>query len=72
MSTLIRPEVRALKSAFRKQPRLSVRQLSALSGVSVATLYQMFRGVKVPTIDTYSRVAKALGLEVTVTEKKSA
>lgn len=49
---------------IRQMRGMSIRGLEKASGVSKATLSQMFRGQHIPFADTLDRVAASLGMSV--------
>lgn len=64
----LRPEVKKLKQAFEASD-LSVIKWAEESGVSTSTIYQMLRGEKVPTTETYEALANALEMKIDLVEK---
>jgi transcriptional regulator with XRE-family HTH domain len=48
---------------IRHKKKLTLEQLSRLSGVSVAHISEIERGYKIPTIDIIVKIAKALNCE---------
>ncbi len=54
----------------RKTLRVTQLQLAELAGVSVNTLYKIERGQANPTLETLTKIANILGLEVCLKVKK--
>lgn len=54
----------------RKTLRVTQPQLAALAEISVNTLYKIERGQANPTLDTLTKIANTLGLEVCLQVKK--
>jgi len=48
----------------RKILRVTQPQLAELAGISVNTLYKIERGQANPTLDTLTKIADTLGMEV--------
>jgi y4mF family transcriptional regulator len=48
----------------RKALRVTQPQLADLAGISVNTLYKIERGQANPTLDTLTKIADTLGMEV--------
>lgn len=48
----------------RKALRVTQPQLAELAGISVNTLYKIERGQANPTLDTLTKIATILGMEV--------
>ena len=48
----------------RKTLRVTQPQLAELAGVSVNTLYKIERGQANPTLETLTKIANTLGMEV--------
>lgn len=55
----------------RKTLRVTQSQLAELAEISVNTLYKIERGQANPTLDTLTKVADVLGMEVCLQVKKS-
>ena len=54
----------------RKTLRVSQAQLAELAGISVNTLYKIEREQTNPTLETLTKIANVLGLEVCLQVKK--
>ena len=54
----------------RKTLRVTQPQLAELAGVSVNTLYKIERGQANPTLETLTKIANILGMEVCLQVKK--
>ncbi len=54
----------------RKGLRVTQTQLAELAGISVNTLYKIERGQTNPTLDTLTKIANVLGMEVCLQVKK--
>ena len=54
----------------RKTLRVTQLQLAELAGVSVNTLYKIERGQANPTLETLTKIANILGLEICLQVKK--
>ncbi len=54
----------------RKTLKVTQPQLAALAEISVNTLYKIERGQANPTLDTLTKIADTLGLEVCLQVKK--
>jgi len=54
----------------RKTLRVTQPQLAELAGVSVNTLYKIERGQTNPTLETLTKIADILGMEVCLQVKK--
>ncbi len=54
----------------RKALKVTQPQLAALAEISVNTLYKIERGQANPTLDTLTKIANTLGLEVCLQVKK--
>ena len=48
----------------RKTLRVTQAQLAEIAGISVNTLYKIERGQANPTLDTLTKIADTLGMEV--------
>lgn len=56
--------------ARRKTLRVTQTQLAELAGISVNTLYKIERGQTNPTLETLTKIANVLGMEVCLQVKK--
>jgi len=56
--------------ARRKMLRVTQTQLAELAGISVNTLYKIERGQTNPTLETLTKIANVLGMEVCLQVKK--
>ncbi len=54
----------------RKSLRVTQHQLAELAEISVNTLYKIERGQANPTLDTLTKIATTLGMEVCLQVKK--
>ncbi len=54
----------------RKTLRVTQSQLAELAEISVNTLYKIERGQANPTLDTLTKIADVLGMEVCLQVKK--
>ncbi|HBK70819.1 MAG TPA: transcriptional regulator [Flavobacteriaceae bacterium] len=54
----------------RKGLRVTQTQLAELAGISVNTLYKIERGQTNPTLETLTKIANVLGMEVCLQLKK--
>lgn len=54
----------------RKELKITQAQLAELTQISVNTLVQLERGTGNPTLDILTKVADALGLELTLQARK--
>lgn len=50
--------------AYRKLKSLGLKQVSDITGVSIANISKIERGESSPTLETVEKIAKGLGLEV--------
>ena len=71
-------ELRALQVKYRmlnqiidrrRQLHLTQKQLAEKAGIGQAEVSKIERGRKSPTLDTYSRLASALGLDVSLSRR---
>lgn len=56
--------------ATRERLEISQRKLSELSGVPQKTISRIENGIDIPKLSTLLKLTNALGLELSVTEKK--
>ncbi len=54
----------------RKGLRVTQTQLAELAGISVNTLYKIEKGQNNPTLETLTKIADVLGMEVCLQVKK--
>lgn len=55
----------------RKRQRMSIRELSELSGVSISTINKWEYCGVIPPIDKFQKVLNALGYELVISKKEN-
>ena len=57
---------------LRNEKGLTIRELATRAGVSESGLYRWENGERVPSIDVYNRIIKALGADIVVIRSRRA